>query len=133
MFTTLRSMLRDPEGKVILVWAFLQILLGTLVYMWLEPWSAVNALYFSVVTLATVGFGDLHPTTDASKLFTVVYIVFGLGILAAFITELTKHRATTLARIRARVDGSDPDAGTGSEGAGSPPPTPTDNAPPDEV
>jgi potassium channel subfamily K len=36
------------------------------VYSRLEGWSPVEALYFSVVTLATVGFGDLHPTTTAS-------------------------------------------------------------------
>ena len=85
MFTALRSMLRDPEGKILLAWVVAQILLGTLVYGWLEGWSPVDALYFSVVTLATVGFGDLHPTTDAAKLFTVVYILVGLGVFAAFI------------------------------------------------
>ena len=67
--------------------------------MWLEGWSPVDALYFSVVTLATVGFGDLHPTTDAAKLFTVLYILFGLGVIAAFISELMKHRAKVLARV----------------------------------
>ena len=100
MFTVLRSMFRDREGKVILLWAVAQITLGTVVYMWLEHWSPVDAAYFSVVTLATVGFGDLHPTTDAAKIFTIVYILFGLGILAAFISELTKHRAAVLARLR---------------------------------
>jgi len=78
MFTALRSMFRDPEGKVILVWATAQSLLGTLVYRRLEGWSLVDALYFSVVTLATVGFGDLHPTTVAAKLLTVLYILYVL-------------------------------------------------------
>ena len=55
MFTVLRSMFRDPEGKVILVWAVVQVAIGTIAYMWLEGWSPVDALYFSVVTLATVG------------------------------------------------------------------------------
>jgi hypothetical protein len=62
------------------------------VYSVLEHWSLVDSLYFSVVTLATVGFGDLHPTTDASKLFTVGYIIAGIGIIAAFASELAKHR-----------------------------------------
>jgi voltage-gated potassium channel len=100
MFTALRSMLRDPAGKIILSWAILQIVLGTVAYMWLEGWSLVDALYFSVVTLATVGFGDLHPTTAASKLFTVLYILSGLGVIAAFISELTKHRAAMIARLQ---------------------------------
>lgn len=69
-------------------------------YRWLEGWSTINALYFSVVTLATVGFGDLHPTTDVAKLFTVVYILFGLGVIAAFISELTKHRAQLISELK---------------------------------
>ncbi len=121
MFSALRSMARDPEGKIILGWAVAQIALGTLVYGWLEGWSPVDALYFSVVTLATVGFGDLHPTTDAAKLFTVLYIMGGLGVLAAFISELTKHRTATFARLRAHDDVSDPDAGRESQGAEMPP------------
>ena len=47
-----------------------------------------------MVTLATVRFGDLHPTTDAAKLFTVLYIISGLGIIAAFLSELTKYRGS---------------------------------------
>jgi len=127
MFTALREMFRDPTGKVMLVWAIGQVLLGTLVYRWLEGWSVVDALYFSVVTLATVGFGDLHPTTDASKLFTVVYIVSGLGVIAAFITELTKHRASTLARLRPHDETSDPADGTAS-GESAAPTDPDDQA-----
>ena len=119
MFTALRAMLRDPEGKILLAWVIAQILLGTLVYGWLEGWSPVDALYFSVVTLATVGFGDLHPTTDAAKLFTVLYILVGLGVFAAFIAELTKHRAATIARFRPHDETPDPDAGA-APGAASP-------------
>jgi voltage-gated potassium channel len=119
MFTALRSMLRDPEGKILLAWASAQILIGTLAYMWLEDWSAVDALYFSVVTLATVGFGDLSPTTTAAKLFTVVYILLGLGVIAAFISEITKHRAAAISRLRARAGTPEPDAESGSPGATS--------------
>jgi hypothetical protein len=38
--------------------------------------------------LATVGFGDLHPSSTASKLFTAAYIIFGVGILVAFYSRL---------------------------------------------
>ena len=92
MFSTTRAMFRDPEGKVLLLGAFTIVAIGTGAYSLLEGWSLVDSLYFSVVALATVGFGDLHPTTDVSKLFTVVYILSGLGILGTFISELTKYR-----------------------------------------
>ena len=103
MITMMRGMLRDPRGRSILLWASAQILVGTLVFRWLEGWSVIDSAYFSVITLATVGFGDLHPTTDAAKIFTIFYVLFGLGILAAFITELTKQHAATLAGMRARI------------------------------
>ena len=92
MFTPLREVARDPEGKVLLVSAVSIVTVGTIVYSFLEGWSLINSLYFSVVTLATVGYGDLHPTTDAAKLFTVGYILAGIGVLAGFASELTKHR-----------------------------------------
>ncbi|MEI6623560.1 MAG: potassium channel family protein [Actinomycetes bacterium] len=109
MFTALRSMLRDPQGRLILLWAFGQIILGTIVFRWLEGWSIIDSVYFSVVTLATVGFGDLHPTGDVTKIFTIVYILFGLGVIAAFISEITKHRAAVIAQITTHEHPPNPD------------------------
>jgi voltage-gated potassium channel len=98
MFVGLRAMLQDREGKILLVAAIGLISFGTLAYTRLEGWSPIDALYFSVVALATVGFGDLVPTTDLGKLFTVGYILFGVGILAGFVSELTKDRRAVIAR-----------------------------------
>lgn len=103
MFTAMRAVWRDPEGKVLLTSAILLIGAGTAAYSLLEGWSPVDSLYFSVVTLATVGFGDLTPTTDAAKLFTVAYILGGVGIIAAFASELTKHRRG-IDSLASRVD-----------------------------
>ena len=111
MFRTLRAMFRDPEGKVLLGSAASIIAIGTIVYALLEHWSLVDSLYFSVVTLATVGFGDLHPTTNAAKLFTVAYVLSGLGIIAAFVSEIPKYQQG------ARRQGTD----DGSTGAGTMP------------
>ena len=72
-------------------------------YHFLEGWSFLDSLYFSVVTLATVGFGDLTPTTALAKLFTVGYITVGIGIVAAFASELTKFRRAE--RLAARRSG----------------------------
>jgi len=61
----------------------LLVLLGTVVYRVLEDWSWVDSFYFSSVTLTTVGFGDLSPTTTVSKLFTVFYIFTGISLIGA--------------------------------------------------
>ena len=64
MFAPMRAVARDPEGKVLLLGAATMVAVGTVTYHLLEGWSFLDSLYFSVVTLATVGFGDLTPTTD---------------------------------------------------------------------
>jgi len=118
MFTPLRAVARDPEGKVLLATAFSLIGIGTVAYHFLEGWTLVDSLYFSVVTLATVGFGDLTPTTDVAKLFTVAYIMAGVGIIAAFASELSKVRAATRA-ARREGRGHDEDGEDGAPGVPS--------------
>jgi voltage-gated potassium channel Kch len=63
---------------------------GTVFYHLVEKWSWVDSFYFCVVTLSTVGYGDFSPTTEASRLFTVFYILIGIGIIATFATNLFK-------------------------------------------
>ncbi|MBI4053239.1 MAG: two pore domain potassium channel family protein [Candidatus Diapherotrites archaeon] len=62
---------------IILVW----LTIGTFAYHYLEGWSFVESLYFSTATVTTIGYGDIHPTNDASRLFTVVYALLGVGIV----------------------------------------------------
>lgn len=64
---------------------------GTVYYHQAEGWSWVDALYFTVVTLTTIGYGDLHPTTPASKIFTIFFIFVGLGIISTFIVLLAER------------------------------------------
>lgn len=47
-----------------------------------------TALYFTVVTLATVGFGDVVPTTVETRMFTLTLILFGLGIVATTVATV---------------------------------------------
>ena len=69
------------------------LLTGTLAYRLLEDWGWIDSFYFSVITLTTVGYGDLSPSTPASKLFTVVYVISGISLIGAYLNEVMKHRA----------------------------------------
>ena len=60
------------------------LLTGTCFYHFVEKLSWVDAYYFSVVTLATVGYGDIVPKTDIEKIFTTFYIFIGVGIITTF-------------------------------------------------
>ena len=82
---------RDPETKALPVVVGLLLVSGTMFYWSVEDWTLIQALYFSVVTLATVGYGDLTPTSDFSRIFTIIYIFIGLGVLVAFLSSLAKH------------------------------------------
>lgn len=66
--------------------------MGTVGYRLLEEWSWVDAFYFSAVAVTTVGFGDLAPSTDASKLFTVLYIFSGVAIITLFLNDRLRRR-----------------------------------------
>ena len=64
----------------------------------MERWSPLDAFYFSVTTLTTVGFGDLAPQTALGKLFTVLYLFVGLGIIGGFINTVAKESWSTGSR-----------------------------------
>jgi len=101
---------RDPETKALPVVAGALILTGTLFYWRFEDWTLIQSFYFCIVTLTTVGYGDFSPTTDATQLFTVVYILTGFGVLVALLTSVAQQylsqkadRAGRGGKVRARV------------------------------
>ncbi len=85
---------RDPETKALPVVAGVLVLTGTLFYWRFEDWSVIQALYFSIVTLTTVGYGDFAPTSDGTQIFTIIYILTGLGILVALLASVAEHYVT---------------------------------------
>ncbi len=63
--------------KVIPIFIFLifMVLIGMVLFMVLEDWTPIEALYFTVATMTTVGYGDLAPTTDVSRFIATIYMV----------------------------------------------------------
>ncbi|AKB18308.1 MULTISPECIES: potassium channel family protein [unclassified Methanosarcina] len=84
----LRTLLKDPKFRSLLVLVIITLTMGTFFYHSVEGWSWLDSLYFSVITLTTVGYGDFTPQTDSGKIFTMIYIFLGLGILFGFITPI---------------------------------------------
>jgi voltage-gated potassium channel len=82
---------REAYRYIVLAAIFI-VVVGTVFYHFVEKWSWINAYYFSVVTLATVGYGDLVPTTDLGKIFTTFYIFSGVGIIATYVTVTAQRR-----------------------------------------
>ncbi len=82
---------RDPRFRSLAVLVVFTLLSGTLFYRAVEGWSLVDAFYFSVTTLTTVGLGDLAPSTSFGKLFTAVYIFAGVGLIAVFVSAVAQE------------------------------------------
>ncbi len=88
---TIISFLKDDEYRDLLITTLFILILGTFVYHYLEGWSYIDSLYFSIVTLTTIGYGDFSPQTDEGKLFTILYIVIGIGMILSFINTVQHH------------------------------------------
>ena len=100
------AVLRDPETRALPIVAGVLVLTGTLFYWRFEDWTIIEALYFCIVTLTTVGYGDLSPTTDATRIFTIIYILTGFGILVALLTSVAQQYLSQKAErtgVRGRV------------------------------
>jgi len=87
-FAAFARSLKDPEFRALFAVLAGLLLSGTLFYTTVEGWAVIDSLYFSVMTLATVGYGDLAPSTDLSKIFTVMYVIVGAGVFLGFIAKL---------------------------------------------
>lgn len=74
-----------PIGMLLLT-----ILFGTAGYILIEDFSFLEALYMAVTTIATVGFGEVRPLSDAGRIFTIVLILLNLALFTYFITLLTR-------------------------------------------
>ncbi len=100
----------DHAFKVISAAALIVVTSGTVAFHFLEDWSWVDSLYFSVVAVTTVGFGDLVPTTDAAKLFTVAYVIAGISVLGLFLNErLRRSQYRRQVKKKRRHEGRDDD------------------------
>lgn len=82
----------NARTQLIVAVSGLQILLigGTVLFHILEDWTWIQSFYFTVVTLTTVGYGDLAPSNDTTRLFVSFFILIGvtytvgaLGIISA--------------------------------------------------
>ena len=67
---------------------------GTVGFMLIERWSFVDALYMSIITLSTVGFGEVGPLTTEGKLFTIGLIVSGVGAVTYAIGAISQSLAS---------------------------------------
>jgi voltage-gated potassium channel len=78
----------------LIVFALLSLItLSTVFFHFTEGWDWLDSYYFTIVTVATVGYGDFTPKTDAGKIGATLVIIIGIGLFSAFASMLLKRRA----------------------------------------
>jgi len=80
------SRLYFPLGILLLI-----IILGTIGYIAIEAYTFLEALYMTIITVATVGFTEVHPLSSEGRIFTIFLIITSFGTFAYAITSITQY------------------------------------------
>lgn len=83
--------------------AVLYIVLGVALYRIWEPWTYLEAFYFLVVSLSTVGFGDIIPAHPKFFLASSVYMLIGLALIAMVVNVVMETVNSTIAIAKNKV------------------------------
>ena len=78
----------DPEFRALSVITFVLLLSGSMFYSSVEKWNLLDSLYFCAMTMTTIGYGDLTPTSDLSKIFTIMYSFLSIGVFVSLAAKL---------------------------------------------
>lgn len=67
------------------------VILSMAGFMWLENYTLAEAFYMTVITVSTVGFGEVRPLSETGRMFTSIIIITSFGVFAYGITTITKY------------------------------------------
>ncbi len=76
--------------RIFVIFFFSLMVLGTVGFMLIEGATFLDSLYFTIVTMATVGYGDVHPVTEFGKVLALFVIIMGVGIFLGVVANATE-------------------------------------------
>ncbi|RSC95925.1 potassium channel family protein [Tenacibaculum singaporense] len=105
---------KDTEFRYLFFFLSLLLTSSTIFYHKIEHWELIDSLYFSVMTMATVGYGDFVPTHNISKIFTIIYTFLSIGTFVAFTAKIVQftlqkdNRKTPLHKLTSKFKNKNP-------------------------
>jgi voltage-gated potassium channel len=104
----LLDLLLDRQARPVFYYVGITVGLGTLLYHWLEGWSLLDSVYFVIITITTIGYGDMTPTTSLSKLLTIFFALNGVAILLMLLDQIRRVRQERLEEVATRHRSDEP-------------------------
>jgi voltage-gated potassium channel len=90
---------RTTHLIIVVLFSALLVALGTVGYMLIENWSLLDSLYMTVITLSTIGYGEVHAVSQSGRIFTLVLIVLGVGFFLYVIGNVVQFLVEGRIRI----------------------------------
>ena len=119
LFRAIVAAFRVPRIQALLLVSLSIAAIQAVVFMRVEGWRFLDAFYFAIVSMATVGYGDLAPQTSLGKIFALVFLLVGVGVFVLTVSSIAQAILRDLFLSERRIDpGPEETTGTGSSDRG---------------
>ncbi len=101
--TNVHGWKHTAAGQLVVPFILL-ILVGTFGYRVLEGWSLLDSLYATIITITTVGYGDLSPQTPVGRIFAILFTLIAIGLAGYAISAVAAIVFERQAEYQQRLD-----------------------------
>src|SRR3989304_8509449 len=81
---------RHRHIRLSILLLLLHTIIGIVGYRLIEKWSILDSIYMTIITITTVGYGEIHNLSNSGRIFTILFISSGVIILAYVIGSLSE-------------------------------------------
>lgn len=90
----LGAIIKGVQVQIVVSGLLAVVLLGTIGYMVIEGWNVIDAIYMTMITITTVGFGEIHPLSDVGRIFTIGILLLSLGLVTYGVSSAVEYVVT---------------------------------------